>query len=124
VSNVIKKILEFKTYSEIDDDELLEMSNISSKRTGIDNVVIWLGPNPHSHGKRIKVSNVPNKGSRNCFTVTIPELEVIGEINKSFIDSKKLDQIKEFIKINLDVICRYSDQEITTDEMFDDLKKI
>jgi len=124
MSNIIKKILEFKTYSEIDDDELLEMSNLSPDVTGLDNIVVWLGPNPHSHGKRIKVSNVPNKGSRDCFTITIPDMEVIGDVNKSFIDSKKLDQIKEFIKINLQVICQYSEGDILTDKMILKLKKV
>lgn len=40
----IKKLNEFKFYTEIDDDELSEMSNISYNTTGIKDVVIWIGP--------------------------------------------------------------------------------
>jgi len=121
----IKKVNEFKSYTEIDDDELMEMSNISSKTTGIEGVVIWIGPNPHYHGKRVKVSNDIGKFNRsNCFTITIPDLIVIGEVNSNLIDSKKLEKIKKFISINMDVIIKYSDEEILTDEMISSLIKV
>ena len=121
----IKKVNEYKIYTKIDDEELMEMSNISSKTTGIEDIVIWLGPNPKYHGRRIKVSNNPSKFSKNnCFTITIPDLEIIGDVNNVLVDNKKLDQIKKFISINMDVIIKYSDEEILTDEMISLLKKV
>lgn len=121
----IKKVNEYKIHTEVSDEELMEMSNLSPKSTGIKDVVIWVGPNPSYHGKRIKVSNVPNKISKiNCFTITIPDLEVIGEINSVFIDKKKLEKIKEFVKINMVILSKYSDGEIFTDEMINLLKKV
>jgi ribosome biogenesis protein Tsr3 len=121
----IKKIDEYKVYNQISDEELMEMSNLSSKATGIEDVIIWVGPNPLYHGKRIKVSNIPNKISKiDCFTITIPDLEIIGYVNSAFIDKKKLEKIKEFVKINMEVLSKYSDGEIFTDEMIALLKKV
>lgn len=120
----IKRVNEYKTYTEIDDEELIEMSNLSSKVTGLKDIIIWVGPNPNYHGKRIKVSNIPNKISKSdCFTITIPELEIIGNVNSVFIDNRKLQKIKEFVKLNMEIISKYSDGEMTTDEMINSLKK-
>jgi len=61
------KIYEFNEYSLatiITDEELMEMANVSPKKTGIENVYIWFGPNPHSYGRRVKISNIPNKFSK------------------------------------------------------------
>jgi predicted restriction endonuclease len=69
-------IKEFVEYDDID-NELLEMANFTEKTTGIDDVVIWLGP-----GNRIKVSNKPNSfDTYDTFTITIPDLEIIGDVN-------------------------------------------
>ena len=123
-----KNLFEYKEYkysSVITDDEVIEMSNITSKTTGIKDVVIWLGPNPHYHGYRIKISNVPNKFSRkDCFTLTIPKLEIIGKINNKLINNKKLEEIEEFVKINMNLIIDYSNEEIATDELIEKLKRI
>ena len=118
-----KLITEFKNY--LDEQELLEMINVDEETTGIENVVIWIGPNPQSHGKRIKISNVPNtfEGS-DCFTLTIPGFKIIGTVNKSLIDNNKLEQIKEFVQINVDVIIDYSDYKISTKNLLDNLKRV
>lgn len=111
-----------KIYTTISDEEVMEMANISSKKTGIENVVIWIGPNPKFHGKRIKVSNSPNKFCKDdCFTITIPDFEIIGKVNHKLISNKTLEKIIEFIKINIDVICAFSDELILTDELVDSL---
>jgi hypothetical protein len=57
----MKRIFEYKNFNNLSNKELLEMSNITYKTTGIKNVVLWIGPNTEYHGKRIKVSNIPNK---------------------------------------------------------------
>lgn len=127
----MKKIFEFtehdyiKYSSYITDDELMEMANISPNKTGIENVYIWIGPNPYSHWKRIKVSNVSWKFKKDdCFTLTIPDFKIIGEVNTKLINNDVLNQIKEFVNLNLKLINDYSDEIITTDELIDNLKKI
>lgn len=124
----MEKILEYQQilkYVSITDDELMEMSNLSQKATGVEDVVIWVGPNPEYHGYRIKVSNVANKiGKSNCFTVTIPELIVIGNVNSKLIDKRKLEKIKEFVKINMNILIKYADGEIFTDDLIENLKKV
>jgi hypothetical protein len=112
-----------KYYNIITDDELLEMCNISPKTTGIKNVFIWVGPNPHYLTKRIKVSNVPNKWSKiDCFTITIPDFKIIGEVNKTLISDEVLSKIEIFINKNIDLIISYSDWKISTNEFISQLK--
>lgn len=127
----MKKLLEFKDHeflkyaSIITDEELLELANIAPKKTGIKDVFIWVGPNPHSHGRRIKVSNVPNKFDKtNCFTLTLPEFLVIGKMNNKLITNDTLKEIKRFVELNMQVICDYSDEKISTDELIDNIIKI
>lgn len=124
----MKKIFEFNEYilyNSISDIELIEMANVSPRKTGIEDVYIWFGPNPHYHGRRIKVSNIPNKFSKeDCFTITIPDFRIIGNINKKLIDSKKLDRIKELINKNLKIIEDFSDELISTDEFIDKLQSV
>ena len=77
---------------------IFEMSNYNDNITGLDNIIIWVGPNPKTHGYRIKVSNEYHKMNKyNSFVVTIPLLQVVGNCKLSF---KELDNIKTFIKLN------------------------
>ena len=109
----------------LSEDELLEMANVTDESTGINDVVLWIGPNPTSHGKRIKVSNIPNKiSSSDLFTITIPDMNIIGDVNSKFITKSKLDDIKKFITINLQLIEDYSEYKITTKRFLDNLKSI
>jgi len=120
----MKKIIKFYEFidNSFSEDELLEMANVTDQTTGIKDVILWIGPNPKSHGKRIKVSNIPNKiSSSDCFTITIPKFEIVGDINDKFIDSVKMDKIKEFIIINQKLIEEYSDYKISTKELLDGL---
>lgn len=123
----MKKIYEFKDFEhfyKITDEELLEMANISPKKTGLKDMFIWVGPNPHTHGRRIKVSNIPNKYSKDdCFTVTIPDFEIIGK-PENWITNKHIEDIKKFITLNKDLIINYSDEKISTDEFIDGIIKI
>jgi hypothetical protein len=122
----INKYFEFIDNSNsLSEDELFEMANVTEETTGIKDVVIWIGPNPSSHGKRVKVSNIPGKISSNdYFTLTIPKFEIIGEVNNNFIDTPKLDKIKEFLSINLQLIQDYSDYKISTKQLLDGLKPV
>ena len=115
--------LKYATF--ISDEELMEMASISPNKTGIKNVFIWVGPNPESHWKRIKVSNIQNKFDKyNCFTITIPDFRIIGETNNNLITKKVLEDIIDFVKLNMQIIIDYSDEKISTDELIDNIKKI
>ena len=119
------KYFEFLDNSYLSEDELFEMDNVTEETTGIKDVVIWVGPNPKSQGKRVKISNIPNKiSSSDCFTITIPKFEIVGEMNTKFIDSIKLENIKKFISNNLSLIEDYSDYKISTKQLLDGLKPI
>ncbi len=121
----MKKLFEYKNFNQLSEQELLEMANVTYKTTGIENVVLWIGPNPEYHGKRIKVSNLPNKftGS-NCFTLTIPKFEIVGKVDETFITTKVLDKIKEFVALNYQIISDYSDYLISTEDLIENLKKV
>jgi hypothetical protein len=122
--NYTQKIFEYKDNS-LSEQELLEMANATEKVTGIKNIVLWLGPNPAGHWKRIKISNVPNKfDGKNCFTLTIPEFKIIGEVNTKLIDNEKIEQIKQFVLLNMQLILDYSDYKIETYDFITQLKKV
>ena len=111
--------------SDLSEDELFEMANVTEETTGIKDVVIWIGPNSNSHGKRVKISNIPSRiSSSNCFTLTIPKFEIIGKVNNKFIDTTKMDKIKSFVKNNLQLIEDYSEYKISTKELLDNLKPV
>lgn len=111
--------------SSLSEEELMEMANLDYESSGIDGVIIWVGPNPHFHGRRVKISNIPNRfDGKDCFTLTIPDFKIIGNINKSLITNKKFEQIKEFINNNLHLINDYSDYKISTKNLIDNLKRI
>jgi hypothetical protein len=124
----MNKIYEFNDYklaTTITDEELMEMANVSPKKTGVKDVYIWFGPNPHFHGRRVKISNVPNKYSKNdCFTLTIPKFKIIGQYNDKLITTEVLEKIKDFINLNLKLIEDFSDEKISTDEFIDNLISI
>jgi len=44
--------------------------------------------------------------SEDSFIITIPNLEIIGNVNKEHITTKKLKSIFEFIKINEDLLLK------------------
>lgn len=120
----INKYFEFLDNS-LSEDELFEMANVTDETTGIEGIVLWIGPNPKSHGKRVKVSNIPNKiSSSDCFTITLPKFEIIGDVNPNLIDSVKMSKIKEFLINNLELIEKYSDYQISTKQLLDGLKPV
>jgi hypothetical protein len=124
MKNIFKYFEFFDNSNSLSEDELLEMANVTEETTGIKDVVIWIGPNPKSHGKRVKISNIPDKiSSSDCFTLTIPKFE-IGDVNTNFIDSIKMKKIKQFILNNQSLIEDYSDYKISTKQLLDGLKPV
>lgn len=73
-------------------------------------IFIFIGHNPHSAFKRIKVS--PNKKFREkVFTIDIDQLVVLGDYDKSVITNKTIDNIFRWIKINRDILEELSKED-------------
>jgi len=126
-NNVFNSINEFHNPS-MTDEELLEMSNFWGDGLGLDeNIVLWIGSSLSSkHGNRIKVSNIPSKDmgtSRDCFSITVPDLNIIGDINTKHITTKKLKTIFGFIKLNEQTIIDFCEEKIDGIEFGKRLKK-
>ena len=115
------------------DEMLLEMANISQHATGLD-VIIWVQTNnTQSTGKhnlpRIKFQN--NTATR----VQIHELIPISisddpkillnnnDLNKIKISQAQINGIKQWIVKNKEILIDYWQEQITTDELFQKLKK-
>jgi F420-dependent methylenetetrahydromethanopterin dehydrogenase len=101
-------------------ERLFEMSNLSTKKTGLD-YIIWITPQSgkEKHEARIKIK-IDNK----FVSITIgdtPELK-----SKVNIESKKLNKIFDWIKLNKNILLKYWNGKgnITIDEILDDLKKV
>ena len=87
-----------------------EISSVGESATGIKDVIIWFGPNPHSRDVKIRVSNNPNDLIGNdIFSIILPKYNIIGDINKNFITDDVLKSIIDYIEINKDIIYDYSD---------------
>lgn len=98
-----------------------EEANISIKKTGLD-YIVWIAPQSgkekHNARIKIKVDNV-------FVSITIsdnPELKS----NKVKIESKKLNKIFDWVKLNKDILLKYWDGkgEIGVDEVLGELKKV
>ena len=80
-----------------------------------------------SHWKRIKFQ--PDKGDRSDTRTFVPmsiedDPQIKTKNSKLFINSKELEQIKQFVKINKELLLQYSDQKITIVEFLQQMKKI
>lgn len=98
--------------------ELYEMANLDVEDTGIPNVIIWVGADPKRHAMRIKVSNIPNKWSDDNFTITLPDLNMVGKINKSLITGEVLENINNWIKLNIETLIGYESGKIQSTREF------
>lgn len=112
-----------KIYTEVVGDEYLILSSIDLKNFGIP-AVVWFGGNPYGKEQlRAKINNNFKYGGMDCFTLTIPNFEVIGIRNKNIISDEVLEQIKQFVMVNLEAITDYSQYRTCTSEFINSLKK-
>ena len=114
------------------DEMLLEMANISQNTTGLD-VIVWVQTiNTQSTGKH----NLPRiKFQNNTVTkIQINELTPISisdnpeillknnDLNKIKISQAQINEVKQWIVKNQEILIDYWQEKITTDELFQKLK--
>ena len=100
------------------DEILYEMSNLWPDKTGLKEV-IYISSNNTNHGPRIKVFK-DKKPTSKSFTVTF-DLEVIGS---SFVNSKELKRIFDFITINKEVLLKHWNYELDSGDTIKQIKKV
>lgn len=111
---------------EWENDSLFEMANITQKRHGIENVVIWVGKAPKQHGLRVKVSNTPNKMNiENSFVIMMPSLDYDPAQVANWITEKVMKRILEWIKLNQPLLYDYENGIIDdTDDFLNSIVKV
>jgi hypothetical protein len=112
--------------AEWDHDQLFEMANVTAKRHGIENVVIWVGAAPKQHGLRVKVSNVPGKmDMNNSFVIMMPNLDYDPAQVADWIGPKTIKKILEWIKLNQKLLYDYENGLIyDTDDFLNSISKV
>ena len=125
MSSVIKTFIDIVD-QEWSNDQLYEMANVTSRRHGIENVVIWVGATNKQHRLRIKVSNIPNKmDMNNNFTIMMPSLDYDHTQVANWITSKIMDKIITWIKLNQQLLYDYELGVITdTDDFLNNIVKV
>ena len=106
--------------------QLFEMANVTSRRHGIENVVIWVGMAPKQHGLRVKVSNIPNKmDMSDSFVIMMPSLDYDPTKVAAWINPKIMKKILEWIVLNQKVLYDYETGDLTdTDDFLNSLSKV
>ena len=112
--------------SEYARDELFEMANVTQRRHGIENVVIWVGAAPKQHGLRVKISNVPGKmDMSNSFVIMMPSLDYDPTQVASWITPKIMKKILQWITLNQKLLYDYELGEITdTDDFLNSISRV
>ena len=115
------------------DEMLLEMASISQNTTGLD-VIIWVQTNnTQSPGKH----NLPQIKFQNNTSTKIQINELIpisisdnpeillknNDLNKIKISQAQINAVKQWIVKNQEILIDYWQEKITTDELFQKLKK-
>ena len=136
-----KEFVEDRNYETIDellqtvypDEMLLEMASISQNTTSLD-VIIWVQTNnTQSTGKhnlpRIKFQNntatkiQPNESIPISISDNPEILLKNNDLNKIKISQAQINEIKQWIIKNKEILIDYWEEKITTDEFFQKLKK-
>jgi len=106
--------------------QLSEMARVGSNRHGIENVVIWVGESPKTHGLRVKVSNVPNKMRiEDSFTIMMPSLDYDPRQVADWITPKIMKKILQWITLNQKLLVDYEEGKIwDTDEFLKSISKV
>lgn len=104
--------------------DLCEMANLDSQELcGFPNF-IWVGPPDPRHGQRIKVVNVPGRVDPSdsvSFSIE-DEPRVVAGTPGPKLDAKKIRWVKDFIKLNKEVLLRHARMEISDRELKAELR--
>ena len=125
ITEELKKYIDM-VISEGENDQLYEMANISSRQHGIDSVMIWVGTANKQHGLRIKVSNIKNRFRwDDCFVIQMPSLDYDPSQVAKWIDTRTMQQILNWIKLNQKLLYDYENDLIDdTQEFLDNISKV
>ncbi len=125
----MKHLKEFKNFdikdTDASDNSLYEMSNYSSKKTGLP-MIIWVSNKGKAkHGPRIKVQRDYNTKTNpdNMFTISVSDDPEIKAGTQGEISNKDLELIYNWIKKNKNSLIKYWKYEVTTDEFEDEIFK-
>lgn len=101
----------------------IKENRLSPKDTGLE-LYLWMGINPTSHGKRIKVSNSKHKWLKNDnFTYIIPDYIVKAGKQKKEIKEKDLAKLRFFLEQNTELIDKLYNDDMDFDDFIDSLTK-
>jgi len=100
---------------------LMEMASFRPDKTGIERVVIWMGPKQDGaakHGPRVKVSAhyTNNIQPDDLFVMTVSHEPVI-VAGKSYLDSNTIESIMDWIKINHDALVAFWNYKVDDDQV-------
>jgi hypothetical protein len=122
------KLLELLNDVSLTEAELMEMASFRPNRTGIERTIIWMGPKhegPSKHGPRVKVSAnyTTNVKPGDLFVLTVSKDPVIvaGVCN---LKTDTLEDIKDWIKINYDVLLQFWNYQIDDDTVKEKVNKL
>lgn len=98
-------------------EDKVDMISLSERTTNIKDVIIWIGKD------NARVSNIPRSANgKNCFKIEFPSFKISGYVDKSFITDEKIENIIKFLKINMETINKYFDNQFCTGKFIDKLK--
>lgn len=107
---------------------LWEMANLSSRATGIEQVVVWASqaqPGAKRHGPRVKVSaHLTSKADPDdLFVMSIQDSPVI-LAGESGLPTDTFEDVKSWVALNKDVLLSYWSGELTTDEFIEQVQRV
>lgn len=101
------------------------MSAIPCNINNKEDIYIWMGlPNEDSKQHRIKVVNKLNNcdPKTSVFTILIPQMMVIGNINKDIFNNDIINDIISYINLNMNTILDFSNDKTDLSQLLDNLK--
>lgn len=108
--------------------QLVEMVDLSKKRTNLP-VIVWIdGPRNVPHGNRIKFAN--DYGNKltgvELIPMTVSDNPTIPKKlqSKVILAGNDVEKLKQWIILNKDTIEAYGNGEISTDELLEQIKSV
>ncbi|MBX9614528.1 MAG: hypothetical protein Q8S03_14190 [Brevundimonas sp.] len=109
--------------AEVEEEDFFLMSNLRPSDTGLP-MVVWVSNRGHArHDARVKVCRTP--GDR----IAVDDMAVVGirpspELIEGPLDGESLKLVQRWIALNADTLIGYWNSELSTRELFQNLKRI